>query len=354
MAISTGIGGGDAIRINIKTVASHAGVSPATVSRVLNTPELVGQETKARVLAAMEALNYHPSGVARSLSTQKSRTIGVIVPGISAHFFIDLHKGIHEAAAAIGMDVLLYDSKRATGNIVDGFYTLKRRQIDGIIFSSGYLTQEYEMVIARLGIPVVLVLTESANQGLTAFKVDDIRACFDAISYLIARGHRNIAMISGPLDEPVAGKSRYDGYCLALQHYDIPVREELLAVGSDYHYESGYKAMNEILSRDSRPEFTAVFAACDDIALGAMRALYEAGLKVPDDVSVMGFDDVSVANMVTPKLTTVKQPFYQIGARAVQALNDIIEDNPNRLPPGVHYMPHQVIGRESVTTVPIR
>lgn len=348
------VGGWHIMTINIKTVARKAGVSPATVSRVLNSPELVGEDARSRVLAAMAELQYQPSGVARSLSTRKTDTIGVIVPGISNQFFIDLHKGIHATAYASGLDVLLYDSHRTTGNVLDGFNSMKQRQIDGIIFSSAYLTEEYDSVIARLGIPVVLVLTESARSGLTAFKVDDIRACFDAMSYLVARGHRDIAMITGPLADPVAGQSRFDGYCLGLKHHDIPIRESLVVHAEYYFFDHGYSAMNQLLARRPRPTISAVFAACDELALGAMRALHEAGLHVPTDVSVMGYDDVSIASMVTPKLTTVAQPFYQIGSRAVKALIDIMRDHPDRIPAGVHYMPHQVIGRESVTTVAIR
>ncbi len=343
-----------ALKVNIKTVAKRAGVSPATVSRVLNSPELVGEDTKARVLSAMEELSYQPSDIARALSSKKTHTIGVIVPGISNQFFVDLHKGIHATASENGIDVLLYDAQRPTGNVMDGFYSLRKRQIDGIIFSSAYLTEEYDLVISRIGIPVVLVLTESARSRLTAFKVDDIRACFDATSYLVSRGHRNIAMISGPFSDRVAGQSRYHGYCLGLKHHDILVRQELVVEAEYFRFQNGYDAMNQLLARPNAPPFTAVFAASDELALGAMRALYETGIRVPEDVSVMGFDDVSIAGMVTPKLTTVAQPFYQIGARAVKALLDIIEGKPERLPSGVHYMPHQVIGRESVTTVPIQ
>lgn len=338
------------MKINIKTVAERAQVSVSTVSRVLNSPEVVGEEARQRVMAAMKELNYQPSAVARSLSSQKSRSIGVIVPGIDKLFFLELHKGIHVTAAEAGLDVLIHDANRGSGTLADAFLGMKRRQMDGIIFSSAYLSDEYAALISRLEIPTVLVLTESSNPGLTAYKVDDNRASFDAVSYLVSRGHRNILLISGPLSDVVAGQSRYDGYCAALHHYDIPVRDELVVFG-DLRFEHGYAAVNEFLRRADRPDFTAVFAVCDEMAIGAMRALHEHGLRVPEDVSVMGFDDVAVASMVTPKLTTVAQPFYDIGVRAVDRLVDIIDGNLDRIRGGVHYLPHQVIGRESVTTV---
>lgn len=338
------------MNVNIKIVAERAGVSPATVSRVLNTPERVSEDTRTRILAVMSELDYHPSGVARSLSSKRTNTIGVLVPGISNQFFIELYKGILATATECGLDVFVYDTKRIPKDIANAFVSMKQRQIDGIIFTSALVTEEYESIIERLGIPVVLALTESVNAMLPAFKVDDILASFDAVNYLVARGHQQVAMITGPRYDAIAGEARYQGYARALSHHALTVNPTLVVETSDFRFVDGYIAMKELLSLQNPPAFTAVFAAADELALGAMRALHETGFQVPIDMSVMGFDNLGIASMITPKLTTVSQPFYQIGADAVRALAKRLAGD-EMISGGIHYLQHRVVGRESVRSI---
>jgi LacI family transcriptional regulator len=331
--------------VTIRTVAEYAGVSISTVSRVLNSPDKVSPETRERVMKAVRALNYHPNEVARKLSSKKPQSIGLLVPYISSLFVGELYKGVSTAAWERGLNVLLHDSSKGTK---EGLIFLKQHNVDGIVLASSYISEEYKQIVSWLGIPVVLVLTESPHTPSAAFKVDDVQAAYDAVKYLIARGHRRIAMISGPLTDLVSGRSRFNGYRKALEHYGLPYLEQQVACG-DYRYDHGYAAMNELLAHRESTRFTAVFAASDEMAIGAIRCIEDHGLRVPDDISVMGYDNLSIADMVKPKLTTIAQPFERIGADAVHFLVDVLEgERPNS---GVRYLPHQIIGRESVKEI---
>lgn len=334
--------------VTIKLVAKKAGVSISTVSRVMNNPGGVREETRSRVLSVMEELNFTPNSVARSLSSKHTRTIGLIVPNVSDLFVNELHRGVNRAAVDRNMKVILYDADSNRNRVISGIEFMKEHKVDGIVYSSDFIPAENMQLLRNLKIPVVLVLTESSSQELTAFKVDDVQASFDAVKYLVTRGHRQVAMISGYLTDMVTGKSRFEGYRMALNYHGLTFDEQLVAYG-DWRYQHGYAAMGELLSRRIEHPFTAVFAASDEMAIGAIRCAYDQGLKVPEDISVIGFDDLPIADMVTPKLTTVKQPFERIGGEAVHFLVDVVEGRQRNQNGGVHYLPHQIIGRESVT-----
>ncbi|MHB1684313.1 MAG: LacI family DNA-binding transcriptional regulator [Bacilli bacterium] len=338
------------MKITIRTVAEHAGVSIPTVSRVLNSPELVNPKTRTRVLEAVKLLDYYPNGHARGLRLNRPTNIGVLVPKLDDLFFSRLYRGIYDAALELGMAVILHDAQADQNRISDGFTILKRQHSDGIIFCSEPQPQNYATVIARIGIPVVLTLTESGQSDLPAFKVDDERASFDAVAHLAERGHRSIGMIAGPLADPVAGAARFRGYQLALRHYDLPVSDERVAYGN-FRYEHGYSAMAELLAHRAATDITAVFAASDEMAIGAMRCIHDNGLRVPDDISIIGFDDIVVANMVTPKLTTIAQPFEVIGKLAVESLVAAIAAGSGSAI-DTHYIAHSLVARESVRSIP--
>ncbi|MCL6626200.1 LacI family DNA-binding transcriptional regulator [Alicyclobacillus shizuokensis] len=338
------------MKVTIRTVANRAGVSPATVSRVLNDPVKVGAETRRKVQQAMAELDFQPSAIARGLSVQHMDTIGLLVPGINGLFFNELYQGIDEVAWEHGMKVLLFDAQLDHHRALDGFTFLKQHRVAGIIFTSGSITDDYQAMIDRLGIPVVLALTHSRMRPLSAFRTDDVKAAFDATAYLIARGHSRIAMVAGPPENDVAGSTRLEGYRQALAHYGAEYSDELVDFG-DFHFHEGYRAMDRILRRVGREGFTAVFAASDEMALGAIRCLAEHGLRVPDDVSVMGYDNLYVAEMTTPGLTTVAQPFQQIGRLAVECLLQAIGAGETEACGGIHLLPHQIIERDTVKTV---
>ena len=334
------------MRVTIRTIAEAAGVSVPTVSRVLNCPERVRPETRERVLHAVRSLNFYPNESARRLRWNDSRTIGAIFPQIRDFFFSEIYKGMYDAASAAGVNLLLYDAQSDGERLIAGFDSLKRRQCRGILFSSQHVSAELARAMADAKLPVVLVLTEGG--GVPAFKVDEAGAAADAVAHLAARGHRAIAMISGPVEDPIAGLGRLNGYRRALRRLGLPARREWIAHGN-FRFEHGYLAMRELLARRRAADgFTAVFAASDEMALGAMRCLHESGLRVPDDISVIGFDNVRAADMVTPKLTTVAQPFEDIGAQAVRRLLDPPGEGAAKERTQTVYLPHRIVERESV------
>lgn len=297
-------------------------------------------------MAVVDEFNFYPNENARRLRSENSRTIGVIFPQLRDFFFAEIYKGMYEAATDAGLNILLHDAQKDQRRLADGFRILKRRQCTGIVFASATVTPELEIVISRTGLPVVFVLTEPPDGLYSAFKVDEIKAAFDATAHLITRGHRDIGMISGPLANPIAGKQRWEGYRQALRHYGLSYDDRLVAYG-DFRFEHGYAAMEQLLlqTQDNRSP-TAVFAASDEMAVGAMRYLFEREYRVPDDVSVIGFDNIRLADMVTPKLSTVAQPFEEIGAQAIRHLAQLTRDDaPSHCT--TQYVPHTVIARES-------
>ena len=339
------------MKVTMRTIAKQAGVSVPTVSRVLNSPESVKPETREKVMHIIRALNFHPNAIARNLRSQTSRTIGVIIPQIRDYFFNELYQGIYNAATESGFNILLYDAQLDPERVMKGFSFLKGQQAEGFLFTSSYISKEYYTMIARVGLPVVLTLTESPWHDLPAYKVDEQKAAFDAVAYLVARGHRSIGFVSGPLESTIAGQHRHDGYMTAIQHYQLPFQEGQVAFGN-FRYDGGYQAMESILKREGNSGLTAVFAASDEMAIGAMRAIYDHHLRVPEDISVIGFDNLSISDMVTPKLTTIAQPFVQIGYDAIKALISKIEGGGNHVSNGAHNLPHRIISRESVCNRP--
>lgn len=333
-------------RVTIRTVAAEAGVSPATVSRVLNRPERVEAHTRAKVIAAMERLGFQPSALAQGLSRKVTQAIGVLVPGLVDFFFPEWYESVSRAAERSGRRLLLFDAKHSAQRTEEGFAFLAAHRVDGILFCSRPI-DPYLPLIRRLNVPVVLALTQSARDPVTAFKVDDVKAMFDAVAYLISRGHEQIALISGPPQDSIAGTTRLQGYRQALRHFRLPLRTEWIGYGG-FRFEDGYRAMQELLSAAVRPAFTAVVAASDEMALGAIRCLHDQGLRVPEDLSVMGFDDLRLARMTTPTLTTVAQPFAEIGERATEALIAAIDAGEKYTTGGIHYLPHRIVQRESV------
>lgn len=336
------------MRATIRDVAKAAGVSTATVSRVLNKPDMVDPDTIEKVRAAMESMAYQPNAIARGLSAKRSDTLGLIVPGITDFFFNELYKGIDRASQQHGMKVLLYDSEHSRDRALDGFATLGGYQVSGIIFTSKLVTEDYDPILQRVGVPVVLTLTHSeAKTPLPSFRIDEVRAVFDVVAYLVSRGHHEIGMIAGRQWDDKTGEMRLEGYRKGLRHFGIEYREERVEFGQ-YRFDDGYQAMQRLLDKRPSVRLTAICTASDEMALGAIRCLNDNGLRVPDDMSVVGFDDLPLARMITPRLTTVAQPFSEIGEAAVRWLMRAVGRDPSPSEIGDYLLPHRLVERESV------
>ena len=337
------------IKSTIRDVAAKANVSITTVSRVLNKPEMVDPDTRLKVHQAIESLDFKPSAIARGLRSAQSNTIGLLVPGIQEFFFDELYEGIQREANEHDVKILLYEAKYSSNLAVEGFTFLRQHEVDGIIFSSHHVNEDYDAVLERLDLPVVLTLTEATGRvKLPAFRTDEIRAMFDVVGYLVSRGHRRIGFIGA--ETGLARQLRFQGYRQGLAHYGLEFDENAV-VNGDFRFNSGYKAMETLLSRQSSNKLTAVCAISDEMAIGAMRYLYDHGLNVPNDMSVVGFDNIRISEMVMPGLTTVAQPFAEIGVRALRTVLQMTEDPAEPGPVGVHYLSHHLVERGSVAHI---
>ena len=341
----------------IQEVAKLAGVSIATVSRALNDSDLVSPDTRKVVFEAAKQLNYNLHARVKPVKPKEGGlSIGIIIPDIATFYFGELYEGIGKVAHENKVNVLLndlyyHDTER--NGILNSINFMQKKGVDGIILASRFLSEQYDDELQRVKVPIVLVLGDHEMSDLPSFRIDDIRASFDATSYLVSRGHRNIGMISAPLTNKVAGERRLAGYKRAVDIYNLPTSGQHIAYG-DMRYEGGYIAMKELLASRDQTDITAVFAATDEMAIGAMRCIYDAGLNVPADISVIGYDNLSISNMTTPKLTTISQPFAEIGMESMKHLVQVLQEPRKVYEKGSHFLPYKLIERESVSEIRIK
>ncbi|SON55278.1 HTH-type transcriptional repressor CytR [Hartmannibacter diazotrophicus] len=297
---------------NIRDVAKLAGVSTATVSRTLAQPAMVKEETRRRVMSAVEAMGFVPNSSARVLRTQTSKTVILLVRDISNPFYLDIYKGVEEAAFEAGYKVLMGDARDDDVRIEHYIDTVRERHADGMILMIGHLPEKLITGAAKLP-PIVVALEAIENLELPTVRVDNVAAARKAVRHLVDLGHRRIAHITGPLDEYL-GKARLEGYRRALEEAGIAFDPDLVLAG-DFSLVVGHNQTERLLDR--RIPFTAIFAASDQMAIGAVTALRSRSLTIPDNVSVVGFDDTLMASMIDPALTTIHQPRREIGRAAM-------------------------------------
>ncbi len=304
--------------VTIKDIAKLANVSHTTVSRALNNSPLIKEPTKRKILDIASQLNYTPNFNAKSLVMQKSYTIGLFLTsisnGTSASFLSDTIKGVN---SIITQDYNLFI--RGIDDYQD-YSSINSQRFDGIILMSQSVSDNsFIYHVLQKGIPLVVLNREVEEDNLINIVSNDTEGSRKAVEYLIESGHRDIAIIEGTPSFKSAQK-RKEGYQKALIENGIPIKNEY-SVQGNYDMESGYQAMGRLLSLKNPP--TAVFCSNDDMAIGAMNAVFAKGLKVPDDISVFGFDDIGFSQYTTPRLTTVKRPLEQIsihGAKKVLSL----------------------------------
>jgi LacI family transcriptional regulator len=306
----------------IKDVAARAGVSVTTVSRVLNGHPYVRDGLRSRIDAAIEELGYSPSSIARGLVRSSTELIGVIVPDITASFFSTILGSIEQAASSRGYALLVSNIAEDSEKELSYLKLFKGLRVAGIIVMHEPTTPAVRRFVAAIGIPVVISSARPAGLRDVSVNIDDEAAAFDATAYLAGLGHRRIALIGGDAERLQTARMRRDGYERALEAARIPADPALVKVG-DFKTQDGYRLMGELLEVEARP--TAVFALSDDMAAGAMNRALDAGLRVPEELSVMGFDDSALASVTRPALTTVHQPIADIGSISVETLIRSIE-----------------------------
>jgi LacI family repressor for deo operon, udp, cdd, tsx, nupC, and nupG len=307
--------------VRIADVAKMANVSTATVSRVISNAGTVKKETADKVLEAIRKLNYKPNMLARQLRRLETKTILVVIPDITNTFFSNVLRGIESVATEHGYQVLLGDAQNVVERERGFLENLGQRKADGVILLTARTEQK---VLEELSeeYPVVIACEYYEGSNLPTVSIDNISSARKATEYLIGLNHKRIAHLSGPLNV-VVGLDRLKGFNQAMAHHGLCVDSPLVQEG-DFSYESGFNLMKKLLMLDELP--TAVFAANDEMAMGAIKAAKTKGIKVPEDLSVIGFDDIKFASIFEPALTTIAQPTFEMGKKAMDLLLKLINN----------------------------
>lgn len=309
--------------MTIKEIAEIANVSVATVSRVFNNKSKgVGDETRKRILDLIEQYNYQPSAVAKGLVTKKSNIIGLIIPDMTNPFYPRLAKGVEDEAHERGYHIILCDGNNSEEKEASYLDFLNEHYVTGIIYNNfNNISKKILNKILNSSLPFVSIDSKLEVPGCKSVYLDNQKAMYDLIQYLVDMGHKQIGFITGPADS-YSTAERYKGYIKALEENKIVIDETLIVKGN-YVLEEGYSAMEKLLERNVN--ITAV-ACCNDLmAIGAMEKLKNEGIKVPEDISLVGFDNIDMTRVVTPKLTTIAQPSYEMGKESARMIIDMIE-----------------------------
>ncbi|MGE5581845.1 MAG: LacI family DNA-binding transcriptional regulator [Bacillota bacterium] len=325
----------------IKDVALKANVSVATVSRVLNDLPGYSEDTRQLVLKVIKELGYQPNALARGLISQKSHTVGILIPNLSSMVASEILKGLEESAHKNNQSVIVCNTDNDGKRTLEYLQMLQEKRVEGIIIVSASITKQYYQKMIAMKIPVVLVCT--VYPEIPSIKVNDEQAAYDATAYLIKKGHRRIGMINGTRSDQLSSTPRAQGYKKALADNGLPFRENYLVYG-DFSFQSGISCFEQLLQ--TAPEITAIFAASDEMAAGILSGAHKHRIAIPDQLSVIGYDNTLIAEMSIPPLTTVSQPFHQMGRDGMNMLLDMIEHGHRKR--NNIFPPHTIVERESV------
>ena len=310
-------------RVTLRDIASLTGFSINTVSRALNNKEEVNRDTRTKILAAAAQFGYRPNRLAKGLRSNKTGTIGIVVTDVANPFFSALVKGIARAAREFDYSIILQDSDEDYAGEEEAIQVLLAEQVDGILITPVQSEQETIERLAKAHFPFVLVGRYFHDLDTNYVVPDDYQGGFIATDHLLKQGHRRIAMVNGPLHISSA-RERFQGFSDALAKYDIPVDKSLVSTGA-LTVEEGLDLARCILKRVPRP--SAIVCYSDFVAFGVMQAIREIGLSIPDDIAVVGFDDVRMASCLQVPLTTIQSPKEELGRQAMQLLVHRLEKN---------------------------
>ncbi|MES2934188.1 MAG: LacI family DNA-binding transcriptional regulator [Pseudomonadota bacterium] len=329
----------------LNQVAVHAGVSPSTVSRFLNGTAQISAVKRDAIEKAISALNYSPNLMARGLASGRSQTIGVITQDITSVIFNETIHGVEDALAELGYSPLFANGHWDSKEVAASIELLIARRVDGIVLMPGWLSDEEIGSYARR-VPLVLAGRRCADLSVPSVSIDNYQGAARATQYLLDAGHRDIAFISGPVKNPDSFE-RMRGYQETLLKAGIAIDQRLMLRG-DFNQAGGVIAINQLV--ESKAHFTAVFAANDLSSYGARLGLFRHGLRVPEDVSLVGFDDLPHSSFCIPPLTTIRQPAYQLGRQAANAVVRLIGSGEVA---ASERLPLELIVRESVRPLPL-
>lgn len=330
------------VNITIYDVAREANVSMATVSRVVNGNPNVKPVTRKKVLEVIDRLGYRPNAVARGLASKKTTTVGVIIPDISNIFFAELARGIEDIATMYKYNIILSNSDQNPDKELHLFNTMLGKQVDGLVFMSGNITASHVAEFEKSPAPVVLAGSIEETGTIPSVNIDYEQAVYDSVNEFIGKGHKKIAFVVGPLNEPKNSQKKLKGYQNALMDAGIAYNEELVVEGDDT-YDSGLEAFDKLLEADEKP--TAILVGSDEMALGVVHGAEDKGFEIPKDFEVITSDNTRLSLMVRPQLTTIVQPLYDIGAVAMRLLTKLM--NKEKVDEQIIVLPHRIEHRQS-------
>ena len=328
---------------NIYNVAKRAGVSTATVSRVLSQPDVVAEATRRKVQAAVDYLGFTPNAAAKNLRTLRTAKLLVTVPDISNPFFAQILQGIEDAAQREGYAVLVGDTQHDEEREEKYALMLRRKEADGLIFLGHRLPKEAASLVRSMPpgfAPVVNGCEFTPRLGIPSVHIDNATAAADAMEHLYRLGHRQIGIITGPLVSPLS-RDRLAG--VTARAKKAQAERDIIVMNGDFSIESGAVAAERLLGRKDPP--TAIFCFNDEMAMGVIETARLRGLRIPHDLSLVGFDDIRYARHVDPPLTTVAQPMRQLGQDTVRLLLEILRGSAT--PPASVTLPHTLVVRSS-------
>jgi LacI family transcriptional regulator len=304
----------------LKEVAHLANVSTATVSNVINNTKFVSEDIKKQVFDAMEALNYRPNEIAKSLRVKQSKLIGILISDIANGFISNVVKGIENTLSEKGYNVLLCSTDSDITKEKEYLDVLMGKRIDGLIISSSAGTGDHYNDLLKAKVPLVFLNRCPDHFPSNMVMTNNIKGAYQATEHLIKHGYKKIAVITGPLHFST-GRDRFIGYQRALEDYGIPFKKEMVFEGN-FDIESGYERTKEILESDISAE--AIFISNNSMSLGAYKYIKDKGLKIPQDIAIYGYDDPEWADVVNPPLSGIRQPAYELGIHAANNIMDTI------------------------------
>jgi len=315
------------MKINIKDVANKAGVSTATVSRVLGDFPGVRDKTRIKVLETVSELNYEINAVARSLRQKKTNSIGIIVGNVLSQFYSVIAKSVEDTANKFGYHTILCNGDENSQKELEYLRILKSNRVDGIILTPTGKNSEYVQHLINSRTKVVLLDRLIKGVDCDAVLVDNIHGAYKAVKHLIDQGYKKIGIVNGYLDR-TTGAERLKGYLKAIEETGIARDDSLIKIGN-FKKESGRKLTEELLRQPNKPD--AIFTTNIDMSMGALLAIKKMGLIIPDDIGIVCFDDSDWALILEPSITVIRQPVYQLGSTAAELLIKKIEDEEKKL-----------------------
>jgi LacI family transcriptional regulator/LacI family repressor for deo operon, udp, cdd, tsx, nupC, and nupG len=310
--------------VSIKDIAKAAGVSYSTVSRALNDSPLISQEVRQRIQGLARSMGYTPNALAQSLLSRLTHSIGLVITTISDPFFVDVVKGIDEVAQDADFSVLLSTSNNDPEREIKIIELFNRRRVDGVIVAASRMSRDYADRLARIDIPVIMINNQAYEdqQNLYSISIDDYAGGRAAVEHLLKLGHRKIGYL-GVENRPASNSLRFDGYLDAFQDWGVPVQKEWIYQGESStsgDLAGDLQAGKSLGSMLLESGVTAVFCYCDTVAAGLLLACRECGIDVPGQLSIVGFDDNELCEIVFPPLTTIAQPKQEMGQLAMRML----------------------------------